>query len=479
MKTIYLIGLGPGDPWAVTVRSLAVLKNSKHVYVRTARHPGLKLLDHYGIAYKPLDFFYRKGTAFEGTYRNIAYFVLNAALNFGRVAYAVPGSPLFAEKTVEIILDKAAKVGIRCRILPAVSFLEAVSAELRLPREQEFVVVNALQPELLLQNADKHKIIIRAYNGRTASAAKLQLLQLYPENHPVTVLHRASLPGARRVTVPLYKMDRVPFIDHLTTFYLPPLAGLNIDHLLQVMRRLRSTDGCPWDREQDHNSLKQYLLEEAYEVLDAINRGSSEDLCEELGDLLLQIVFHSEIASENRQFNFYDVVAGIVGKMIRRHPHVFGSGNRNAAVDVLLSWRQLKKEEYKERDSLFTLEMFLPALLRAQKLQRQAAAAGFDWPDAAGAWDKLREEMQELEDAYNTGSKVKIMEELGDLLFAVVNVARFLSVDAEQALSFSTDKFYRRLRFIEEKARKEGGDLSTFSLSKLDEWWNLAKKRLN
>ena len=174
-------------------------------------------------------------------------------------------------------------------------------------------------------------------------------------------MHRASLPGARRVTVPLYKMDRVPFIDHLTTFYLPPLAGLNIDHLLQVMRRLRSTDGCPWDREQDHNSLKQYLLEEAYEVLDAINRGSSEDLCEELGDLLLQIVFHSEIASENRQFNFYDVVAGIVGKMIRRHPHVFGSDNKKTADEVLQSWQQLKKEEYKERDSLFTLEMFLPA----------------------------------------------------------------------------------------------------------------------
>ncbi|MDW7649803.1 MAG: nucleoside triphosphate pyrophosphohydrolase [Bacillota bacterium] len=477
MKKIYLVGLGPGDPGALTLRSLQVLKKVRHVYVRTEHHPGLSILKDHHIAYKSLDFFYEKADTFADTYRKIAFFILNTALTHGEVVYAVPGSPYFAEKAVELIIKKAPTAGIVCRALPAVSFVEAISAELSLPRESELVVLDALQPDKLLDKPDKHLLIIQAYNRQVASRVKLELSKLYPDEHRVTVIRGAGLGRNKKIkTVPLYEMDRVPFIDHLTTFYLPPVTKYGIEDFLRVMRKLRGDDGCPWDREQDHYSLRPYLLEEAYEVLGAIDSGNQSDLREELGDLLLQIVFHCQVAVENQSFSFHDIVAGITEKLIRRHPHVFGTATARDAADVIRTWQQIKKEEKLERTSLFTLEMYLPALLRAQKLQRQASGVGFDWPDAAGAWAKLEEELKELQDAYIEQHTEKIEEELGDLLFATVNVARFLNVDAEQALAAGTKKFFTRLRYVEDKARAEGGEISEYSLSKLDEWWNEAKK---
>lgn len=480
MKKIHLIGLGPGDPQALTLRSLQTLRKVKRVYVRTARHPGVAILDRYGIRYQTLDFFYERSATFEETYRKIAFYVLNSALRHHDVAYVVPGSPFFAEKSVEIILKKAPLAGIACHALPAVSFVEAISSELKLQREEELIVLDALEPDKLLDYPDRHLLIMQAYNRQIASRVKLRLSALYPDEHRITAIRGAGLPGGRKsATVPLYKMDHVPFTDHLTTFYVPPIAAYGTQDLLRTMRRLRGEDGCPWDREQDHQSLKPYLLEEAYEVLGAINSGNAADLCEELGDLLLQVVFHCEIAAENQQFSYHDVVAGITEKLVRRHPHVFAGGDAKTAEDVTTTWQQIKKEEKKGRSSLFTLETYLPALLRAQKLQRQASSVGFDWPDADGAWDKLEEELIELKDAYKEQNGVKIEEELGDLLFAAVNVSRFLGVDAEQALSAGISKFYERLRYVEERARAEGGEISAYTLSKLDEWWNEAKKRLH
>jgi tetrapyrrole methylase family protein/MazG family protein len=481
MKSIYLIGLGPGDPQALTLRSLKTLKKVRQVYVRTGRHPGLSILDRHGIHYKTLDSFYDQADTFTETYKKIARFVIQAAVRYGSVAYAVPGSPFFAEKTVELIQKKASSAGVICRALPAVSFMEAVRAELSIPQEEELVIADALEPDKLLDHPDRHLVIIQAYNRHIASRVKLHLTELYPDNHRITAIRGAGLPsGKKMITVPLYKMDRVRFTDHLTSFYIPPVAKYGTRNLLRVMRQLRSEDdGCPWDREQSHQSLKPYLLEEAYEVLGAIDSGNTANLCEELGDLLLQVVFHCQIAAENQAFSFYDIVAGITEKLIRRHPHVFGSGSAKTADDVVRSWQQIKKDEKKERKSLFTLEYYLPGLLRAQKLQRQAASVGFDWPDAAGAWDKLEEELKELKDAYNEQHKEKIEEELGDLLFSTVNIARFFNVDAEQALASSIKKFYKRLRFVEESAKIEGGEMSKYSLSKLDEWWEEAKKQLN
>jgi tetrapyrrole methylase family protein / MazG family protein len=477
VSKIYLVGLGPGDPQALTLRGLHTLKRVKKVYVRTGRHPGVKVLDRFRINYKTLDHFYQKSHTFEQTYRNIAVFILNAALLHKEIVYAVPGSPMFAERTVELILKKAEKAGIECRVVPSLSFVDAVMAELKRQSGEEMIVLDALQPDKLLDFPDRHILVIQAYNRQIASRVKLALNMLYPDSHPVTAVRAAGLSSGKRIiTVPLYKMDRLPFIDHLTTFYLPPAFAHGPAELLNIMTILRGEDGCPWDREQDHNTLRPYLLEEAYEVLGAINDGSTEELCDELGDLLLQIVFHCQIARENGQFSFYDVVAAITDKLLRRHPHVFDSPTAKTAEEVNSTWQIIKKgEKKKDRNTLFTQEFYLPALLRAQKLQRQASSVGFDWPDLQGAWDKLSEELKELKDAYKQQVQARIEEELGDLLFAAVNVARFLQVDAEQALSRSTSKFYQRLRYVEEKAEADGGGMARHPLSKLDEWWDEAK----
>ncbi|MBS4023899.1 MAG: nucleoside triphosphate pyrophosphohydrolase [Dethiobacter sp.] len=479
MSKIYIVGLGPGDPQALTLRGLKTLRRVKHVYVRTGRHPGLKILDRHRINYKTLDRFYEKSGSFEQTYRKIAFFIVNAAHINKEVVYAVPGSPMFAEKTVELILKKARAAGIQCKVLPSPSFVDAVAAEIAPLSGEELIVLDALEQDKLQDYPDRHILVIQAYNRQAASRVKLALSGLYPDNHPVTAIRGAGLPSGKRiVTVPLYKMDRLPFIDHLTTFYLPPVFAHGPAALLHVMDRLRGEDGCPWDREQDHKTLRPYLLEEAYEVLGAIDSSSMDDLCEELGDLLLQVVFHSQIARENGNFTFYDVVNGITEKLLRRHPHVFDSPVVKTADEVISTWQIIKKGEKKKKaNTMFTLENYLPALLRAQKLQRQASSVGFDWPDAKGAWDKLAEELKELKDAYKQQVQARIEEELGDLLFSIVNVARFLQVDAEQALARSTAKFYQRLCYVEERAVEEGGGMAGQTLSKLDEWWEEAKNK--
>lgn len=362
------------------------------------------------------------------------------------------------------------------RTLKRVGIVEAVAAELKLAHE-ELVVLDALQPKRLLDFPDRHVLVIQASDRQIASGVKRELSSLYPDNHPVTAVRGAGLPSGKKVvTVPLSEMDRLPFTDHLTTFYLPPVARHGLSDLLRVIDLLRNKEGCPWDREQDHLSLKPYLLEEAYEVLGAIDGGDPQELCSELGDLLLQIVFHCQIARENGRFTFFDAVAAITEKLIRRHPHVFEAPADKTASEIISSWQIIKKAEKKEGEaSVFTRDSFLPALLRAQKLQRQASSVGFDWPDASGAWDKLAEELKELKDAYIGQERAKIEEEMGDLLFAAVNVARFLQVDAEQALACSAEKFLRRVRYVEERAKAEGGEITEYPLSKLDEWWDEAK----
>lgn len=491
MNTVFLAGLGPGDPRALTAGTLKLFLEVEKVYVRTSEHPAVAVLDRHGIAYRTMDGIYRQAASFEQAYRQMAGLILNAARRYGKVAYLVPGSPSCAERSAEIIRNLAPRAGVCCRTLPAVSFIEAVADELALPREEKLLILDAMQPDRLLDHPDRHLLVMQAYNRQMASLLKLELLKLYPPEHPVTVVRGAGLQSGKIKEVrPLCEIDRLQFIDHLTTFYLPPLVGCGMQDLLRVMRRLRGegaaplndlpvskrkTAGCPWDMEQDHFSLKPYLLEEAYEVLHAVDSGDLPALCEELGDLLLQIVFHCQIAVENGSFSFYDTVAGITDKLIRRHPHVFGGAPDVSAGEVTKGWQLIKQREKPDRESCFVFPDGFPALLAAQKLQRQASSVGFDWPEASGAWDKVEEELQELRDAYREADRVKIAEEMGDVLFAMVNLSRFLDVEAEQALAAGTSKFYRRLCYVEKMAKKEGREMADFPLSVLDEWWKNAK----
>ncbi len=233
-----------------------------------------------------------------------------------------------------------------------------------------------------------------------------------------------------------------------------PSSDPSIDRLKSILARLRAPDGCPWDRAQTHQSIKGQLLEECYEVLEAIDRNSPQDLQEELGDLLLHVLFHSQMAREQGAFSFNDVAEGLSDKLIRRHPHVFGDARAESAEEVVAHWERTKREEKPERKSLFDgIPRELPALLRAQKYQSKAAKLGLDWNDAEGPRAKIAEELAEVNEAVAGGDPKRIEEEIGDLLFTVVNLARHLHVNAECALSGAAGRFRSRVEFIEEALR--------------------------
>ena len=252
-----------------------------------------------------------------------------------------------------------------------------------------------------------------------------------------------------------------------------------VKDLEEIVRLLRAPGGCPWDREQTHQSLRRGMLEEAYEVVEAIDQGSPEHLKEELGDVLLQVVFHADIERDAGRFDLDDVADGICKKLIYRHPHVFGDVQVSGTGEVLSNWEELKRREKGQAtntDALEAVARSLPALWRAEKVQKKAAKAGFDWPEVSGALDKLSEELAELRAAVAAGTNVE--EELGDLLFSAVNVARFVKTDPEEALSSACDKFIRRFRLVEQAAAQSGQAMEDMDLKKLDKLWEQAKQDL-
>lgn len=258
-----------------------------------------------------------------------------------------------------------------------------------------------------------------------------------------------------------------------------PKDRYSMDDLLEIMRLLRSPEGCPWDREQDHKSIRSNFLEETHEALEAIEREDPELLKEELGDVLMQVVFHACIEEEQNSFDFGDVVDGVCRKLVVRHPHVFASAQADDAEQVLKNWDAIKREtkgDASQTDLLRSLPRSLPALMRAAKVQTRAKRVGFDWPNVDGAMQALESEMAELREAMVGGDADAVEEELGDLLFSVVNVSRFLHTDAEQALTGATDKFIRRFAVVERLAGEQGLDMTSASAEQLDKLWNQAKQ---
>ena len=244
----------------------------------------------------------------------------------------------------------------------------------------------------------------------------------------------------------------------------------SFSELVAIMARLRGPAGCPWDRQQTHVTLKPYLLEETYEALEAIDAADDAELCKELGDVLLQVVFHAQVAAEEGRFDIEAVGQAIVDKLIRRHPHVFGDASADEADEVLLRWEQIKKQERREQgDSapslLEGIPKHLPALMRAHRIQARVAQQGFDWDEVDGALDKVEEEFAEVRKAWETGRAAAVEEEFGDLLFSLVNASRFLKVDPEQALRRAVAKFERRFRALEEIVQARGEEVATLSLA--------------
>ena len=250
------------------------------------------------------------------------------------------------------------------------------------------------------------------------------------------------------------------------------------EDLINIVSILRGPGGCPWDAEQTHESIRKDFIEETYEVIEAINKNSTEMLREELGDVLLQVVFHTSIEAEKGVFNFSDVTDEICKKLIVRHPHVFGDVNVSSTEEVLTNWDAIKMNTKKQKttaEAIDSIPRELPALMRANKVQKKAAKAGFDWPEVSGAFEKIGEEALEVKAAIDGGNEKEMLDEIGDLLFAVVNVARKTGIDPEEALTRATDKFSARFTLTEKMAQDEGVDMKSASLEKFDELWDKAK----
>ncbi|WP_297129999.1 nucleoside triphosphate pyrophosphohydrolase [uncultured Eubacterium sp.] len=256
----------------------------------------------------------------------------------------------------------------------------------------------------------------------------------------------------------------------------------NMDDFVAIIKVLRAPGGCPWDREQTHESIKKNFIEETYEVVEAINKQSPDMLREELGDVLLQIVLHTEMESEKGNFTFDDVANDIVQKLVVRHPHVFGEVVANNTAEALNSWDAVKlktKGQKNQTESMLSVPRELPALMRAQKIQHKAAKIGFDWDDVGGAVDKLYEEIDELKTAMEQGKRLDIEDEFGDVLFSCVNIARFIDVDSEEALTAASDKFMSRFSLVEQMASEQGIDMKCSSIEELERLWDKAKKIKN
>ncbi|ACA46010.1 nucleoside triphosphate pyrophosphohydrolase [Clostridium botulinum] len=480
---INIIGLGPGSKESITLGTIDSLKTVDKVFLRTEKHPTVEYINKLGITYETFDGEYEVGESFDDVYNSIAKSLIEASKNYSDIIYAVPGHPLVAEKSVDILIKLCRQNDIKFKILPAVSFVDALMESLLLDPVEGLKIIDAF--DIKKQAMDKRigTIITQVYDKFIASEVKLNLMNYYKDDTEIFFVRAAGIEGLEEIRkIPLYELDRQHNIDHLTSVYIPKVPNNNYDFmdLLDIMDKLRGEDGCPWDREQTHVSLKKYLIEESYEVIEAIDNKDVDMLIEELGDVLLQVVFHSQIGKEDGFFEIKDVIQSICDKMINRHPHVFSDLEINSSSEVLENWDKIKSKEQGTEtytDSIRHIAKTLPALMRADKVQKKASKVGFDWDNIKDAMKKIIEEYKEIEDVYKSKNKVKILEEIGDLLFSVVNVARFLDIDPENALNYSIDKFINRFQYIEDEAISMGRQLDNMSLEEMDKLWKEAKNK--
>lgn len=485
---ITIVGLGPGSFKHITLETWELLLNAETLLLRTSKHPCVGKLTSQGIGFTSFDHLYEQAQDFSSLYEEIAESVIARARQGEDIVYAVPGSPLVAEKTVELIRTKAKTAEVSLTIIPAMSFLEVLYTRLDIDPINGLTIVDAADLAMLPPDLATGLVITQVYNHQVASDAKLTLMDYYGDEYQITVVRNLGLPDEEATKVLLFELDRLPVIDHLTSVYVPARPArskvFSLDPVVDVMARLRSPGGCVWDIEQTHQSLRRYIVEEVYEVLEAIELADGVKLCEELGDLLLQIVFHARIAEESGGFTMQDVIDTVTEKMVRRHPHVFGSITVRDAAEVVLNWEQIKKREKAlERTGVLDgIPIGLPSLMTAYKLQAKAAKVGFDWEDIVPVWDKVFEELQELREAAALPSAEREQEvegELGDVLFAVVNLARFMGIDPETALNVTNNKFRKRFNYIETKLKEKNCRWEDMNLASLDILWEESKGKMS
>ncbi len=480
MAGITLLGLGPGDAKQLTREAWDVLGSAVELWVRTREHPAIAGLPA-ALKIHSFDDLYDHGESFDEVYAAIADRVIQLAGRSEGVVYAVPGHPFVAEATGPEITRRARAAGLPLRLVEGISFLEPTFSALGLDPYPKIALQDALtlgQAHVPGFASDAPVLIAQIYSRLVAAEVKSTLTAVYPDQHPVRFVHAAGTEDQLVEDLALFEIDRSPHIGLLSSLYVPPLGdGTAFESFQEIVAHLRAPDGCPWDKEQTHSSLRQHLLEESYEAISAMDAEDFPAMREEFGDLLLQIVLNAQIASEEGEFTANDVIRGIYDKIIRRHPHVFGDVKVAGVEGVLANWEKLKekerKQEKKEKGFMDGVPIALPALSQAQEYQDRAARVGFDWPEIQGVLDKIAEEVQEVEQA---DSETQLSSELGDLFFALVNLARWKRVDAESALRGTNQRFRRRFAHIEQGARQQGRNLSDLSLDEMEAFWQEAKK---
>ena len=471
-----MIGLGAGD---LDQLSLGIYRKLKHseatILVRTKDHPVVKSLEQEGVIFESFDSYYEREEQFENVYEHIVETLLERALEKS-IVYAVPGHPMLAEQTVQMLLNQQE---IEIEIVGGQSFLDDLFSALKVDPIEGFQMIDATLFKRSQLNYEQHLIFCQVYDRYVASEVKLTLLEDLPADHPVTIVEAAGSADEVIQTIPLQELDHSLEVSNVMSVYIPPVSKDLLNHtfprLREVMATLRGPHGCEWDRAQTHESLREYLIEETYEVIDAIDDRDDEAIIEELGDVLLQVMLHSQIGEDDGYFTVDDVIQGITNKMIHRHPHVFS----NSTGDISQSWDELKQAEKGEKSFsiLADIPKSLPALARAFKIQKKVAKVGFDWDDVNEVWLKLDEEVVEIKEAIITGEQIEIESELGDIIFALVNLARHYKVNSEVALNRTNQKFINRFNYIEDALAKIGKGLTDSSLEEMDHYWDEAKRR--
>ncbi len=473
---ITVVTLGT-DADLLSQRSLDALRNAKQLFFRTAQHPVYDLLKSEGTEAASLDDYYGQYDDFDAMHQAMAKFLLEKARH-QPVTFAVP-DPM-TDGAVKALRSALPEEGT-LSVLPGVTIADACIA--RLPKE--FTPSGALRTmpaeegELAAPDPATPLLVMEIWNQSLASSLKLRLCDIYGDEMKAVFFPSTVKNAKKPKVIELWELDRQHLFDHTVTLFIPAVpfqqrSRYCFADLQTIMHLLRKQ--CPWDRQQTHQSLRKYMVEEAYEAVGAIDEEDMDHLADELGDVLLQVAFHADIAESAYEFTMQDITTAIVRKMLYRHAHIFGSVHCDTPEEVSASWDKLKKAEKgltTQSSVLADVSKSLPALMRADKVQKKAAQVGFDWDHSQEALGKVHEEADEVLEELNAGRNPE--EELGDLLFSCVNVTRLCGIDAEEAMKKATDKFIKRFSAMENLIKTDEKSIEDLTLSEMDVYWNRVK----
>lgn len=467
---IYIVGLGPSDADQLTKKALEAIHSGRKNFLRTDQHESVNYFKDNEIPYLSFDGLYQKLDSFDQIYTRIYQELIQAAEKED-INYLVPGSPMIAEKTVKMLLDKLGPD--QYEVIQGLSFLEPVFTLCQLDPVEGFILVDGDNFHWTDFNPHLANLVTQVYNARILADLKLSLGEIYGDDHEVFLVSDAGLKSQKVDRVKVHALDRCQ-ASYQTSLLVPKLAQKkNWQDLAKVMEELRGRHGCPWDLEQTHESICPDMIEESYEAVDAIKSGDLDQMVEELGDVLFQVYFHSQIAYEEGEFNLYDIWTQVTNKLIHRHPHVFDQEKYDEG-----NWDRIKDQSRGFKTFAQRLEDIrgLPALMRAQKITYQTGKIGFFWKDAQEVFSCVQEEMDELAQALAEGDSNHIQEEIGDVFYSLVNLCYALNYTAEDIMHQACKKIIHRLAKMEELAMKDQLDFQHLDFNQLENYWKLVKK---